>query len=108
VTDDWDDPVEISPGNMRFSVDAIRALRKASGRTMSELLGDDDDEAAKFQAMSFAELYRRSAREGHVPDAGELWERAGRVELVFVNAERPDPTRGERSRTSPSSADIGA
>lgn len=102
-----DDPVEISAGNLRLSADAIRALKKATGRTMTELLNDDDDEAAKFQVMGFGELYRRHARLGHLPDPAELWERAGVVELEFVN-ERPDPTNGEPSKTSPSSADIGA
>lgn len=108
-----DDPVEISAGNLRLSADAIRALKKATGRTMTELLDDDDDEAAKFQVMGFGELYRRAVRNMHdgrvtdPPDAAELWERAGAVELEFVN-ERPDPTNGEPSKTSPSSADIGA
>ena len=73
---------------------------------MGELLADDDDEAAKFQVMGFAELHRRYTRSGHMPDAAELWERAGAVELAFV-AERLDPTSGGSSTTSPPSADIG-
>jgi hypothetical protein len=105
---DHDDPVEISPGRpLRISADSLRALRKASGRSMSELMADDEDEALRFQVMGFAELYRRYSRAGHLPDAGELWERAGLVELVFL-PEQLDPTNGEPSTTSPPSADIGA
>lgn len=107
MTDHYDDPVEVVAGaSIRMSPDAMRALKKATGRSMGELLQDDDDEAGRFQVMNFAELHRRYARAGHLPDAAELWEHAGQVEMSFV-PERLDPTSGEPSKTSPSSADIG-
>ena len=77
MSDHYDDPVEVIAGSIRMSPDAMRALKKATGRSMGELLQDDDDEAAKFQVMGFAELHRRYARLGHLPDPAELWERAG-------------------------------
>ena len=95
---------------IRLSADALRALRKGSGRTLTELLNVPEDDAEgqadKFQVMAFAELYRREVRGGHMPDAGTLWERAGRVELDFVVAER-DPTPGESSTDSPPSVATG-
>jgi hypothetical protein len=107
MTEHYDDPVEVTPGSIRLSADAMRALKKATGRQMGELLADDDDEAAKFQVMGFAELHRRYTRLGHLPDPAELWERAGIVELSFVPGDRPDPTSGESSTTSPPSAATG-
>jgi hypothetical protein len=82
---------------------------------MSDLLGDEDDEVARLQAIAFAELYRRDVHReatgghptGEEPDAGELWERAGTVELEFVIAP-PDPLAGGSSGTSPPSATSGA
>ena len=55
MTEHYDDPVEVVAGNIRMSPDAMRALKKATGRSMGDLLADDDDEAAKFQVMGFAE-----------------------------------------------------
>jgi hypothetical protein len=106
MTEHYDDPVDIVPGSIRLSPDAMRALKKATGRTMGDLLQDDDDDASKFQVMGFAELHRRGVMSGHMPDPGDLWDRAGRVELNFVTG-RPDPTSGESSRTSPSFAATG-
>jgi hypothetical protein len=106
MTEHYDEPVDIVPGAVHLSADAMRALKKATGRSMGELLQDDDDDASRFQVMGFAELYRRGALTGHLPDAGELWDRAGRVELNFVTG-RLDPTNGEPSPTSPSSAATG-
>ena len=103
-----DDPIEIKTGAaLRLSADALRALKKATGRTMSELLTDEDDDVSRFQVVAFAELYRRYQRLGHLPDAGTIWERAGAVELDFVT-ERLDPTAGESSTGSPPSATTGA
>jgi hypothetical protein len=99
-----DDPVTLIAGEgLRFSADALRALNKATGRTLTELV-DSDDQVDRFQTMAFAELHRRAARAGHLPDAGELWERAGRVELILEPAKPLDPTAGEFSTTSPLSA----
>jgi len=96
MTNDYlDEPIEVGAEHpLRLSADGLRALKKATGRTMTDLLADDDDEPARFQVLAFAELHRRASRAGHLPDAAELWERAGRVELDFVQTERLDPTGG--------------
>jgi hypothetical protein len=96
-----DDPVTIDAGKpLRLSAEAIRALKKATGRTMTDLLQDEDDDANRFQVMAFAELHRRYAAAGHLPDAGELWERSGSVELEITAPEQLDPTPGATSITS--------
>jgi hypothetical protein len=102
-------PVRIVAGaGVRMSADAMRALGKATGRNLSELLTDDEDEVAKFQVMAFAELHRRELRLGHMPDAGTLWERAGAVELeLTLEDPAADPTGGESSTGSPRSAGTG-
>jgi hypothetical protein len=108
---DFDEPVRVDTGNIAFraSPDAMRALRKATGRTMSELLQEEDDEADRMQALAFLELHRRGARLGHLPDAGELWERAGLVEIEIEapEGEYADPLGAESSTTSPPSAGTG-
>jgi hypothetical protein len=105
----YDDAVVVGANTtIRMSADSLRALKKATGLNLSELL-TDEDETNRFQVMAFAELHRRYTRSGHMPDAGELWERAGAVELEFAG-ESPavDPTGGESLTVSPASADIGA
>jgi len=103
-----DEPVEVGADvPLRLSAEGLRALHKATGRSLTELVSDDDDQATRFQTAAFAELHRRAARAGHLPDAGELWERAGLVELEFVRAERLDPLDGGSSTTSPPSAATG-
>lgn len=103
-----DAPVVVASGRvLRLSADSLRALKKATGRTMSELLNDEDDEAARFQVMAFAELYRRYLPGGHMPDAGKLWDMAGAIEIDFETEMAADPTPGGFSTGSPLSADIG-
>lgn len=103
-----DEPIEVGADHpLRLSAEGLRALKKATGRTLSDLVNDDEDEAARFQVLAFAELHRRAARTGHLPDAGELWERAGVIELDFVAAERLDPLDARSSTTSPPSAATG-
>lgn len=108
---DVDAPVVVASAgvSLRASADAMRALTKATGRTMSELLQDDDDEVDRFQAIAFLELHRRLARLGHLPDAGELWERAGAVEIEIAAPENEfgDPLDAGSSTTSPPSAATG-
>ena len=108
MTDYLDEPVMVSASHpLRLSADAMRSLTKATGRTMSELLQDDQDEANRVQVMAFAQLHRRAAAAGHLPDAAELWERAGLVEVEF-QGEAVDPTEGASSGTLPPSATTGA
>jgi hypothetical protein len=103
-----DEPVEIdSEKPLRLSADAMRALKKATGRSMSDLLNDDDDDAARLQTMAFAELFRREARLGHLSDAAALWERAGSVELDLVVTAPTDFLDGASSQTSRRSAGTG-
>jgi hypothetical protein len=106
MTKRHDEPVELAPGaTLRISADAIRALRKATGRAVSELTADETDEAMSLQVQAFAELHRRYAIAGHLPDAAELWERAGAVELEFTAP--ADPLADDSSATSPPSAGTG-
>jgi hypothetical protein len=95
MTDYLNEPIEVGAEHpLRLSAEGLRALKKATGRTMTDLLQDDEDEANRFQVMAFAELHRRAARMGHLPPADELWELAGNAELDFV-ARELDPTQSE-------------
>jgi hypothetical protein len=108
MTDYLDTPVEISTDRpLRLSADTMRALRKATGRTMTELLSDDEDEADRIQALAFVELHRRAARLGHLPDAATLWDQAGVIEVDFNMPQPVDPLGGGSSTTSPPSATTG-
>lgn len=101
------DPVMIEAGTVRMSADAMRGLKKATGRSMTELLQDEDDEANRLQVMAYGELHRRAGRLGHIPDAAALWEYAGAVELEFVVETEIDPLGGGSSTISPPSAISG-
>jgi hypothetical protein len=103
-----DEPVTISQEKpLRLTADGMRALKKATGHTMSELLADDEDEANRIQVAAFAELHRRETRLGHMPDAATLWERAGALEVVLTGPEPIDPLGGGSSPASPPSVPIG-
>lgn len=93
---------------LRLSPDGMRALQKATGRTLTDLLQDDADEAARIQVMAFADLYRRYARLGHLPDAAQIWAQAGRAYVEFTApASTADPLGDESSTTSRPSAGTG-
>lgn len=101
-------PVTIEPGAIRMSAEAMRSLKKATGRSMTELLQDDDDEANKFQCMAFAQLHRRAAALGHLPDAAVLWDQAGLIDIDFVVEDAlADPLGAGSSPISPPSATSG-
>jgi hypothetical protein len=103
-----DEPVVIAADKpLRLSPDTMRALKKATGHSMSELLNDEDDEANRIQVMAFAELHRRQARLGHLPDACRLWEEAGMVDIEFRAPEPIDPLDAGSSPTSLLSAATG-
>jgi hypothetical protein len=112
MSDYLDAPIELETAqvNLRTSADAMRALIKATGHTMTELLQDDENEADRMQAIAFLELHRRAARAGHPLDPGDLWERAGRVEIA-ISGEAPnpyaDPLNDGSSTTSPRSVVSG-
>ena len=102
------DPILIAQDRpLRLSAEAMRALAKATGRTMSELLTDETDEANRIQVVAFAELHRRAARAGHLPDADILWEQAGLVEVDFMMPAPIDPLDGGSSTILPPSAGTG-
>jgi hypothetical protein len=85
-------------GDLRLTANEMRRLKEASGRTMTELMGEGADEADRLQAM----VWLRLRRDGHDP----TWEQAGDVALE-TEEEPPDPTSGERSTSSPSSVGSG-
>lgn len=100
--------VTIEPGSVRMSADAMRGLKKATGRSMTDLLQDDEDEANRLQVMAYGELHRRAAMLGHLPDAATLWDYAGAVDLDFVVETELDPLGDGSSTISPPSAATGA
>jgi hypothetical protein len=95
----------------RMSPDAMRALQKATGRTLTDLL-QDEDEGVRFQTSVFGELFRDYARAGHLPDAAAIWDEAATIdvapEMADALAAIVDPTRQGFSTTSPDSAGTGA
>jgi hypothetical protein len=114
MTDYLTEPVIISEERpLRVSASAMRALAKATGRSMTELLQGADDaeaEADRLQAVAFIELYKRAARLGHLPDAGTLWEDAGNVDIDVATkplALVDDPLGSASSTTSPPSVTSG-
>ena len=56
MTRDEDEAVVIVSTDkpLRLSADGMRALNKATGRTMTDLLNDPDDEANRIQVMAFS------------------------------------------------------
>jgi hypothetical protein len=106
---DEDAPVEVDFAHgFRTTAECMRALTKATGRTLTELFQESDDEADRLQAWAFVELHNRYRRAGHLPEAGELWERAGLVELVMAPTPTFDPFVTDSSPTSLPSAVTGA
>ena len=73
--------------DIRFSSNEIRRLKAQTGRTMSELMGADADDADRLQGMVWLALHRQGFTEA-------TWEDAGEVEIRF-EVEVPDPTSGE-------------
>jgi|SRR5215471_412566 len=107
VDDDDATAIRITGKALRLSPDGVRALAKATGRSMTELLTDDADEANRFQVIVFADLHRRFSRSGHMPDAATLWEMAGRADVILEPDDVPDPLDSESSTLSLPSVDIG-
>jgi hypothetical protein len=107
--DDDTDTLAISMDKpLRLSPDAIRALTKATGLTLTELLADDGDEGTRIQVMGFADLFRRYSRAGHLPDAATIWNQAARAYVPFVASSPPnDPLEHGSSTDSPDSVATG-
>ena len=87
-------------GDMRLSPNDMRELKAATGRKLTELTGEQADEADAMQTMAWLHL-RRSGNP--VP-----WELLGDVAIEFEVDATPDPTSDAPSTTSPDSADSGA
>jgi len=76
----------------------LRELKRATGRSMTELMGDEGDDADRLQVM----VWLRLRRDGHRPS----WDEAGEV-LVIYQADAPDPTAAPSSIGPPTSAGTG-
>lgn len=85
--------------DMRLTPNQMRALKAETGKTLEDLMGEGADEADRLQAMVWLEL----RRQGY----SAAWDEIGDVAVEFKPSE-PDPTSGERSTSSPPSADSGA
>jgi hypothetical protein len=85
-------------GDFRMTANEMRRLKEVSGRTMTELMGEEADDADRVQAMVWLKL----RREGHDP----TWDQAGDVGIDYA-APVPDPTSDEHSKSSPDSAGSG-
>ena len=80
--------VVVTSRGFRVRANDIRALRKATGLSMTDLL-NSDDMADQTQAMAFLTLRRRHPDS----DPGELWEIAGDTDVAFEDeVPTPDPT----------------
>ena len=91
-------PESIVITQKRITPNGARAVRAASGRSISEMT----DEADRMQIVVFLQLLR----DGYTP----TWDEAGDVGIeggMDDDAETPDPTSGELSPTSPRSAATG-
>jgi hypothetical protein len=84
--------------DMRFSPNDIRQLKLQTGKTLTELTGENAEEADQMQTMAWLRLRRL----GHQVD----WNACGDVTLEF-QTETPDPTNSEPSKDSPLSATTG-
>ena len=96
-----DDAIHVNPrGGFRTRASDARALTKATGRTLGELLAGEDM-ADQLQAFAFIELRRRERDAQPHPDRGEFiyrdpaetWELAGEtdVEMDGDTIPTPDP-----------------
>ena len=80
--------ITVSGRGFRVRANDIRALKKATGMSLGDLL-NSDDMADQTQAMAFLQLRRLHPEE----DPGELWERSGDVDIEFEGPNpTPDPT----------------
>ena len=78
--------------------ESLRRLKTETGKTLEELLGEEADDADRMQTIVWLQLTRQGFEVG--------WAEAGDVAVDFV-AERPDPTSGGPSASSPGSSTTG-
>ncbi|HEV8163151.1 MAG TPA: hypothetical protein VGR74_01650 [Actinomycetota bacterium] len=94
--------VTIDPNAMAevaMAPNELRELKRQTGQSMTELLGDGADDADRLQVM----VWLRLRRDGHRPS----WDEAGDVAVVYRTVV-PDPTNGGPPISSPPSATTGA
>jgi hypothetical protein len=86
--------------DLRVTPNELRMLKAVTGKTMTDLMGEEADDADRMQAVVWLELRRR----GYTP----AWEDAGDVAISFTGETPPsDPTRTNTLPDSPRSADSG-
>jgi hypothetical protein len=78
--------IEVANANdLSVSPNELRALKAATGRTMTALMGDDADDEDRMQAVVWLELRRRGYR--------PTWDEAGDVSIAFGGSPpESDPT----------------
>lgn len=84
---------------MRFSPNDIRELKAETGKRLSELTGEEADEADQMQTMAWLRL----RREGHAV----RWSDCGDIAIEFEPEQAPDPSNAEPSTSSPPSVTSG-
>lgn len=77
-----------NPNDLRVSPNELRALKAVTGRSMSDLMGEDADDADRMQAIVWLELRRL----GYLP----AWDEVGDVAIAFGET-TPDPTPTDTS-----------
>ena len=79
------DVVRISgTGDLRMSPNEMDELKRATGRTLTALLSDEEHDSDRYRVM----VWIRLRRDGFTP----RWEDVGRVEIEFGEEPEPDPT----------------
>jgi hypothetical protein len=84
--------------DVRLTANEMRQLKENTGKTMTDLMGEEADDADRLQTMVWLELRRR----GH----DVRWDQVGDVAIEFV-VDLPDPTSGGSPKSSPPSAASG-
>jgi hypothetical protein len=73
---------------VRFTPNELRALKEETGRSMTELMGPEADDADRMQTLAWLRL----RRDGHPV----VWEALGDIAIEVAVAELPDPTSAGR------------
>ena len=84
--------VRVTPRGFRMRASDAKAVMKASGRTLTELIDDSADLGDKLQAFAFLELRKLDRANGEESDPGELWSLAEDVDVdLIMDGEVPTP-----------------
>jgi len=88
-----DQPIRVSSRGFRLRPSDGRALTKATGRTLNELLSGSDM-ADQLQAFAFIELRRRDRDNGAERDPLDVWAAAEEADIEMDSPDdvpTPDP-----------------